>query len=195
MTAGELAALESGLIRLGLFFRMTTDPIIRLWLGVGKIEPGVNTLDSTGAVYTGFGELRSLAEFSQLVNGQAERVDFTMSGVSGELLGLAGQSQDKINGKEVAIGFGLMNETWALIGPIRWSRVFYADFLAINQAQSETDTVRTLTLSCGSLMTARRRPGLSYYSDPDQQGRSAGDRFCERVPKYAQDVQKPWPRF
>jgi hypothetical protein len=49
LNAAELAVLESGQQRIGVFFRLETDPIVRIWLGVGNIEPGVNAYDLTGA--------------------------------------------------------------------------------------------------------------------------------------------------
>lgn len=195
LSVAELAALDAGNVRIGLFFRLATTPVIRLWLGIGKIEPGVNALDLTGATYTGMGELRNVPEFNQLINGQAERVEFTISGVSGDVLALASAEANDVKGKEVALGFGLMDSEWSLIGAVRWSRLFIADFLAIKQEPTDDAIVRTLTLSCASVMTGRRRPGLSYFSDADQQRRYPGDKFFERVPRYAQEIRKPWPRF
>ncbi|MDB5610376.1 MAG: hypothetical protein JWP25_7276, partial [Bradyrhizobium sp.] len=75
---------------------------------------------------------------------------------------------------------------------------YTADYLGITQAPNADPTqpiVRTLTLSCGTLMTGRRRPGLSYFSNKDQQARFPGDRFCERTGAYATGFTKAWPTF
>jgi hypothetical protein len=196
----EYTALDGGSFRIGFFFRLATDPVVRLWLGVGKIAPGVNAIDLTGAVYTGFGEIVNVPAFRQLINGQAERVEFTLSGVSEQIIQIASQEDaPNVRGKDCALGFALMGNTWQLLGPIRWIRRYTADFLAVRQTLTDNPDqpiVRTVTLSVGSLMTGRRRPGLSYFTDQDQRRRSAGspvDRFCERTVLYTQERRKSWP--
>jgi hypothetical protein len=194
----ELAALESGVQRLGVFFRLDTNPVVRVWLGIGNIEPGVNAYDPTGAVYAGFGAIQNVPAFNQLINGKASRVDFTVSGVSGDVLAIAsGGDSQKVKGKRVAVGFALMGSDWSLLGAVKWCANYTADYLAIQQAVDDPmqPIVRTVTLSCGTLLTARRRPSLSYFSNQDQQTRSPGDRFCERTQVYANAFNKTWPTF
>ena len=41
----EIEVLKSGMQRIGIFFRLNVDPVVRLWLGVGKIDPGVSTFE------------------------------------------------------------------------------------------------------------------------------------------------------
>lgn len=194
----ELAALESGAQRTGVFFRLDTDTPVRIWLGIGKIKPGVNAYDLAGAVYEGFGEIQNVPAFKQLINGAAERVEFSVSGVSGNILQIAsGGDSEQVKGKRVAVGFALMGPTWKLLGAIKWCANYTADYLAIEQTPDDPmqPVIRTVKLSCGTLLTARRRPGLSYFSDPDQQARFSGDLFCQRTSVYANGFTKTWPRF
>lgn len=197
--AAELAALESGAIRLGIFFRLDTDPVVRIWLGVGKIRPGVNVYDATGAEYLGAGEITDVPPFKQLTNGAAERIEFKLSGVSGRILEIAsGGDAQQVKGKRAAYGFAIMGPDWSLLGPVHWCANYTADYLSISQElveDPENPIVRTITLSCGTLLTARRRPGLSYFSDQDQQTRFPGDKFCERTAVYANGFNKAWPTF
>jgi hypothetical protein len=199
-SVSELAALESGVIRIGVFFRMATlpDPV-RLWLGVGVIEPGVNVLDTSGARYLGFGEIRDVPNFKQLLNGTAERVDFTLSGVAGEVLSIASQNDAQaIKGKSVNVGYALMAPDWSLLGAVRFRASYLADYLGLDQQEagsSDDPIVRSIRLSCGTTFTARWRPQYSYFSDRDQQARSPGDRFCERTAIYANGFNKAWPTF
>jgi hypothetical protein len=199
LNTAELAALESDVVNIGIFFRLETTPIVRLWLGFGKIDPGVNVYDLTGAEYVGFGEIGAVPNFKQLINGAAERVDFTISGVSGPVLAIAsGGNSQQVKGKRVAVGFAMMDEDWSLLGPVKWSANYTADYLGISQAVTgdpKNPIVRTLTLSCGSLFTGRRRPNFSYFTDRDQQNRYPGDQFCERTPIYANNFNKSWPTF
>lgn len=195
----ELAALESGIQRIGVFFRLDVEPDpVRLWLGIGRIEPGVNVYDPTGASYLGFGELRNVPAFNQLVNGKAARIEFSISGVSGDVLGIAsGGDAEQVKGKPVAVGFAVMGEDWGLLGDLHWCAALTADRLSISQNADDAwgDVTRSVTLSCGTLMTSRRRPSLSYLTNQDQTARFTGDRFCERTPRYATGFNKTWPTF
>jgi hypothetical protein len=197
-TDDELAALAADTVSIGVFLRLDTVPVIRLWLGFGDIAPGINVLDPSGATYHGFGELRDVPAFKQLLNGAAERVEFTLSGVSGDLLALAsGDDADAVKGKAAVLGFALMNPRWALIGPVHWSAFYVADYLSISQqpADALSPLIRTITLSCGSRFTGRRRPAFSYFSDQDQQARFPGDKFCSLTKNYAHGFNKTWPVF
>jgi len=199
LNGAELAALASGAYRIGVFFRLETDPMVRLWLGAGNIAPGINAYDLTGALYNGFGAIQNVPAFKQLINGKAERVDFTVSGVSGEILGIAsGGDSEQVKGKRAAVGFALMDTGWSLLGAVKWCANYTADYLAIQQPVTDdpmAPTVRTVTLSCGTLMTGRRRPSFAYFTNQDQAGRYHGDRFCERTAIYATGFSKAWPTF
>jgi hypothetical protein len=194
----ELAALESGSQRIGIFFRLDTDPIVRLWLGFGNIAPGVNVYDLTGAEYKGFGAINNVPSFKQLLNVAAERVEFILSGVSGEVMQIAsGDDAEQVKGKRTAVGFALMDQTWAMLGMVHWCAYYVADFLSVQQnaADPMEPIVRTISLSCGTRFTGRRRPSLSYFSDQDQQSRSLLDLFCSLVGRYAHGFNKAWPQF
>lgn len=194
----EIAALESDRVQLGVFFHLATDAVLRCWMGIGEIRPGVNALDSENQVYLGIGRLTQVPEFQAVINGQADRVDVALSGVSSETLALLMERADGVRHRACAFGYGLMDRNWSLIGPVHWTRRGIADVVRISQ-QPQVDPanpiLRSITLSVGSFMTGRRRRFLSYYTDPDQQRRSPGDRFTERAASLQQEVSKVWPRF
>jgi len=198
-SAAELAALEAGTQRMGFFWRLEVLPVVRLWLGFGDIKPGVNVYDPDGVVYKGIGQITELPPFKQLTNGAAERVTFTLSGVTGRVLQVAsGGDAEQVKGKRCAVGFAVMAQDWSLLGPVHWCANYTADYLSINQDLVEdvdASIVRSVSLSCGTLLTGRKRPGFAYFSDQDQQARFPGDRFCERTPVYANGFNKPWPKF
>jgi hypothetical protein len=195
----ELAALESGMQRIGIFFRLDTSPVVvRLWLGFGDIQPGVNVYDLTGAEYRGLGEITNVPAFKQLLNGAAERVEFTLSGVSGKVLQIASDDDaEEVKGRRTAVGFALMDRTWAMIGVVHWCAYYVADFLSVQQSAADpmAPIVRTIALSCSTRFTGRRRPSLSYFSDQDQQRRYPGDLFCNLAGRYAHGFNKAWPQF
>lgn len=200
LTAAELTALDAGTQRIGIFFYLATTPAVRIWMGVGKMEPGVNAIDLTGQVYNGFGELIDVPVIRTLVNGAAERMEFALSAVSQQVLDLAANDAEEVKNKEGALGFALMDSDWQLIGPVHWVRHFVADFLSLRQAvKEELDgaVIRTVMLSVGTQTTNRRQPALSFFTNQDQQRRAGSppDRFCERVGLYRQEVTKVWPDF
>jgi hypothetical protein len=198
LSDAELAELDRTAVRVGFFFRLDTDPVVRLWLGIGKIAVS-SVFEPDGAVYRGFGEIADFPQLRALINGTAERVEFTVSGVTGEVLRIAsGGDAQQVKGRMVSAGFAVMDQNWQLVGSVKWIRTYTADYLSIAQTvptDPAQSTSRSVTLSCGSLLTARRRPSLSYFTDQDQQSRFPGDRFCERVPTYANGFNKTWPRF
>jgi hypothetical protein len=201
LNAAEIAALDQDSQNIGIFLRLDSAPPVRIWLGFAAIEPGVNVLDATLAQYLGFGELRDIPAVKQLLNGAAERVDITLSGVDGSVLQLAALNDvQAIKGKGLHIGIAIMSADFQLLGAVHWCSNYIADYLALEQPPATGmdaggEIVRTLRLSCGSTFTGRRRPELSFFSNRDQQARSGGDRFCERTPIYANQFNKAWPTF
>lgn len=195
----ELDALNSDTQRLGVFFRLATDPLVSLWAGVGDCRPGINALDATGITYKGFGQLRDVPTVQQLINGLAERVTFTLSGVSADIVAMASAESEIVKGKPVALGISLFGPDWQQLGPVYWLFRGIADYVVLNQASDAGGGVpqitRNVQLSVGSLFTGRRRRGASYLTDYDQKSRSPTDKFCERVNLYTNQVSLVWPIF
>lgn len=194
LTAEEIDALDSDTQRVGIFFRMETDPIVRVWLGVGDIRPGINAYDATDQLYSGIGELINVPALTQLINGIADRITFHMSGVSETTMALAA-SGSNVKGAAVAMGVALFGAQWQQLGPPKWLFRGRADYVAVQQQSDQSGGItRVIELSVGSLFTGRRRRGLSYLTDNEQQARHPGDRFCERTVLYS-EVTKVWPTF
>lgn len=208
VTAAEF--LEAGLPRLGVFFHVNlpTLPNIRLWLGVGDIQPGINVLDpNPGTTYRGLGELLDVPAFSHLFDGTADRVDFGIAGmpqsVLSEIAANLMAAQLEIQGQAVYVGWAPMDYQWQLAEAIHWEWSGFADLIHVRHvgaADAFAPVGVTLSLSCGDWMTGRRRAGLSYYTDTDQKRRAAilnpaavPDQFCSRAGNYNHGVEKNWP--
>lgn len=194
LSQAEIDALESDTQRIGVFFRMDTDPVVRLWLGVGDIMPGINAYDETNETYSGLGQLIDVPALDELINGVANRVTFHVSGVSADTSALAAKEASVVKNKAVVVGMCLFGCDWQQLGIPIWLWRGTADFVTRQQQSDGKTTTRVIELSVGSLFTSRRRKGFSYLTDQDQQGRHPGDHFCERVALMSQ-FEKVWPTF
>jgi len=188
-------ALASGAPRIGIFFRLHVNPVVRLWLGVGDCRTGIDARDGTGAVYHGLGEMLNLPAFSQLVNGAADRIDFSLNGVTRDVIQMASIEADEVKHATLLVGLGVFDTQWQLIQPPSWMRRLVVDYLAVSFDRTGDEAIHTVTLAARSFLTGRRRPSNAYFTDRDQQQRYAGDRFCERTVLYSFDADKTWPRF
>jgi hypothetical protein len=181
--------------RIGIFLRLEVEPMLRLWLGVGDCRAGIDATDGAGEIYLGLGTVLDLPAFQQLVNGTADRLTIGLSGVDQRVGQMATVEADEVKNTVLRIGVGLFDADWQTIGAPRWLRRFVVDYLSVARGHVGERATWTVSLSARSFLTGRRRPGLGYWSDHDQQQRSPGDRFCERTSAYSADVQKAWPRF
>jgi hypothetical protein len=198
MTAAFDDALASGNPRIGIFFRlgitMADGEPFRMWLGIGDCEAGIDAEDGDGAIYKGMGEMLNVPAFQQLINGVAERVSFSLSGVPPRAVELASAEADDVRGVALNIGLAVFDQDWQIVESPIWLKRFVVDFLTLQREQQGTDpAIYTLALSARSIFTGRRRPGLSFFTDEEQQRRSPGDRFCEHARRYAQLEAKAWP--
>lgn len=195
----ELAALQSDIVRIGAFMRLTTTTSIeRLWAGVGQIAPPPDALDTGGGeIYTGTGLLVKIPPFQQLINGAADRVSFVLNATSSDIMALAASQSASIARQPCDFGIALFDQTWQLLGPIHFIRRGYADFVHLSTVGGKQTkngmAIRTAALSSGSLFTGRRRRGISYLSDYDQRQISSDDSSCERTVMYSTLGQKNWP--
>lgn len=188
-------ALASGAPRIGVFFRLGITPPARLWLGIGDCQAGIDATDGAGATYSGLGQILDVPRFNQLINGAADRVEFSLSGVSSQIVSLATDGADEVKQAPLLVGIGLFDPNWQLIAQPTWVRRFVVDYLGVSVEQDDNGFVRTVKLSARSFMTGRRRPNITYFSDHDQQALHPGDRFCERTAIYTNTTQKVWPRY
>jgi hypothetical protein len=197
MSSARDVALGGGNPRIGLFFRlgitMSDGESFRMWLGIGDCLAGIDTEDGDGAIYKGMGEITNVPAFTQMINGTAERVTFQLSAVPRRAVELASGEAGDVKGAALSVGLGVFDAEWQLIEQPIWLRRFIVDYMTLQRQQSTAEPVYTISLSARSVFTGRRRPGLTYFTDEEQQRRSPGDRFCEHARRYSEDA-KAWPR-
>ncbi|MBM3928174.1 MAG: hypothetical protein FJ335_06930 [Sphingomonadales bacterium] len=113
----------------------------------------------------------------QLINGIADRVDFTVSGVSSETLRLALEDRETIKNAALHVGYVSFDADWQIMGPPTWEWQGIADYLTTGRTEDQ----RTITLSVRSANQDRDVPALSWFTDADQRKRSPTDSFFDRV--------------
>jgi hypothetical protein len=179
--------------RAAIFLRVSTDPVIRLWSGVGKFDmPADNVETASDAIYDGFG-LTGLPAVQQLINGVADRIDFMMTGVPKESAFLAELESGDVRGSEANLGFVRMDAAWQPVGSILWMWHGIADVVRVTrQTNQNGGATRTIGLSVGTANTARKRANFDTYTPLSQRRKSPTDAACDLVPRYTQGSVKLW---
>lgn len=195
--AAAEAQLAGASVRPGIFFRLATDPAVRLWSGFGDFRLPPDAVEPGGAIYKGGAALGGLPALNALINGVADRVVFQLSGVDNRVLALADAEAQSVRNKLVRLAVVFFGADWRALSNVAWLWTGLADTLSVDEPSPGEggDRVRSVSLSVGSLYTGRRRPALAFWTDPDQRRRSADDRFCERVATHTITMVKTWPRF
>lgn len=179
-----------------VFLRIAATPApVRMWSGVGDYALPSDNVEPGGTIYKGLGQLLSLPRLQQLINGVAETVDFTLSGVDAQVVAMADAESSSVQNAAVNLGVAFLGEDLQPVSPTAWLWFGEVQTVKINRQASGDKIVRSIALTVGSAFVRRRRPALSYFTDADQQARSPGDTFCQRTPQYSMSVTKVWPVF
>lgn len=185
---------QRSIIRAAILFRLDTDPPVQLWSGVGDLEVPADAVQPVKGLYLGAGELQGMPDLQQLINGAADRVEFTLSGFDAAALALF-DAESSVRGRRINIGAMPLDDSWQQAAPVLWVWEGEADVPMLSETADGDKRTRSITLSAGSAMTGRRRPKSAFFSDADQRRRSPDDAFCQRVGLYISSYPKTWPRF
>jgi hypothetical protein len=198
----EVAAIAATQRRVGIFFNLQvpeSGPPLNLWFGVGDVVAGVydsfSDLD-VPTVFYGRGQFADVPALQQLINGAADRVVISLSGVSDDVLRLVGSHKHQVPGARLRIGIALFDSYWQILGTVKWIFTGITDYASQAIVSTEEGTFQNMvSISVGTRWTARRRPQASYMTDADQQHRSPGDEFLKRTIIYTNEHKKTWPRY
>lgn len=184
-------------LRLGVFWRLGTDPALHIWMGLNDLPIGIPSVDPAGTIYLGVGRLLDLPELEVLLNGQADQVEFSLSGLADEHLAIIEESAPPVGGAVCQVGVAPLDSRWQPktdIIPL-WRGI--ADYV-VNQMQpgsGENPAVKTISVVVGAGHTARARAKKSSWTSAFQRLLSPTDAFCDRVARYTQQYIVNWPRF
>lgn len=188
------AQIEGRLIRQSYLLYIGATTPVRAWNGVGRLPLAAWGQDETGADYLGLGTIVDIPALQQLINGVAQRLDISLSGVDATVANLADEGADEIRAASVTIGLLFMDEDWQpLASPLAiWNGE--ADVIKSDSVSNPGGgKFRTVTLSTGSATTGRRRPRFNYFTRAQQRSRSEDDAFCDIVANYSTESEIKWP--
>ena len=170
-----------------------------MWWGVADIPAVVPSLDIAGTIYFGAGIIADTPDAIEiLINGTAERADWTMSGLDPSMTAAIAAGAPSVVGKRATFGICPMDERWQMLSDIIPIWEGTADFWAEQQPTQNDPTkpkTRIITLATMTGDASRALPYLATWTDAIQRLISVTDRFCERVPRYYERQIIRWPRF
>lgn len=188
-----------GQYNLGVFFRLAGAMPLHLWFGVSDIPAAIPDLDVDGTIYNGGGWLADAPDSLEvLINGTAERADWTLSGVPAALTANLADAAPTVVGSRCDLAIAPLDARWQLTAAPQSVWVGTADFWAEEQAPQTDITkpkLRRLTLSTMTGDASRALPYYATWTDRDQRNISATDSFCGRVTRYYPGQIIRWPRF
>lgn len=176
--------------RRSILFRLAADPIARFWSGHGYFDTQPDFIDPEGARYVGLGALLDVPALRTLINGTADRLDFTLSGVTPQALRLAMEDAESVKDALVLIGEQSFDWAWQNPTPPEWVWRGFADILVIEGSGGDQGRQRTIKLSVRSADTFRSDPQPAYYTDQDQRRKSPTDAICSHVSKISQGARR-----
>lgn len=182
-----------GLYREVYIFRIDTDPVVLFWSGHGDLlVPADAVIGEDDAIALGGGELINVPDFTQLINGVAERVEFSLSGVSEQTIAFAQEEAEDIPGARVDIGRMDLGEDYQQTGVVEWEWTGEARKLSVSSEATPEGRARSITLTVAAGDTTRSRSPLAFFTDADQRRRSADDDVFTHVALINSGTTRRW---
>lgn len=183
-------------VRPALFLRIAADPVIRAWSGIGGCVLPPDPIETEGGRYLGVGWLRNIPVMEALINGAAESVTFTLSGVDPRTLELVDGAED-LRGVRANLGLMFMGPRYQR-GAVRWWRRYRVDMVgtrevALPPTEGGPAVEFSVSLTLGSARTSRRLSQPSTWTHAEQSRLHPGDLGCANVSRLTADATRPWP--
>jgi hypothetical protein len=159
-----------------LLLRIATDPVARVCSGAAPIIIPADSVESAPAKYLGGGRLVEIPELEQVINGTAQRLDITVSGVTPEIVRLFQEESEQLKGATVDIGEALQDDDWQ-ITEVSWLGRLRCDV----GRQTGSRVSRSITISLSSDDTDRSKAPGGYWTAAGQRKRSPTDRFYDHA--------------
>lgn len=184
-------------VRAAVFLRIATDPVARAWSGVGGFTLPPDTVETEGGRYLGCGWMKNLPALDVLLNGAAESVTFTLSGVDERTIRLVDQAEGA-RGVPAQLGVMFYGPGWTR-QPVRWFRRWRVDMVGSREVAVASDALAStavemsVSLTLGSTRTGRRVGQPSLWTHAEQQRLHPGDNGMALVGRLSADATRPHP--
>lgn len=181
------------LYRESFIFRIATSPVAMFWTGPGNLlVPADTVIGVNDAIALGGRDLIDVPDLDGLINGTAERVEFTLSGVSDETIRFAQEEAADVEGARVDIGRMDFGPDWQQIGPIEWEWNGHAVSLGVGSQDTDQGRSRAITLTVAAGDVLRSRSPMNFFTDSDQRRRSADDAIFSNVAAINAGTSRRW---
>ncbi len=200
---GYISAATSTLLkrydaRRALFFRIATPTPFLAWAGFGSIAARMQNVAVGSETYAGTGQLGNLPELQQFLNGQADRIEFTLSAHGTAAEQLQALDLQEVDGVAVHVARSVFDENWQIaVQPIPVAALV-ADYISVGyqQATHDQSAIASMTLSThyGDVI-AHTKPALTYWTPTHQKRRDPDDISCDNVFTYQRNYHIAWPQF
>jgi hypothetical protein len=168
-------------VRESVLIRIDSATPARFWGGVGDLLVLADEVEPEDSIYLGGANIVSAPDFQQLMNGTADRLEFTLSGVSAEVMALAQDEAEEVKGAALDLGTIRFDDDWQQVGVVTWEARFRCDTLSVGSQSVNDGRTRAITLSVGTDDTERSRAPIALFTDADQRRRSPADAFFDHV--------------
>lgn len=179
-----------------LFLRVDTDPPLHLRLGGHDIPMGIDSVDPEGAIYLGC-RLQGIPTLEILINGTADSVEFSLSGIDPDTAMSMVESLPPVRGAAVQVGITTLDQYYQPMSSIVWLWHGTASHLrrASPPVKSNQDRTVQLALVVASGEDGRSRGTQVLWSDAHQKSEYPTDDFFKNMQRMARGLQAVWPNF
>lgn len=172
-------------------FRIETDDPANFWSGNGNLLLPSDAVLPAATLFPGAGELANIPDLEGLINGKAQRLDVTLSGVSPDTIALALDEAAQVPGAPVWIGRVRFDANWQVTS-VSWEWSGEGRSLTVSSQSGDQGRSRTLTLTVVSGDTQRRRAPNAYFTDADQRRDYPTDAIFSHVAGISAGTTRRW---
>lgn len=186
-----------------LHIRWRDDSVSRLTTAFGGLRLPADAIEAVeGAFYACAPFIQDLPAFRSLMNGVADLVGLTISGVGGALAALTAERSDLADGAIVNVGKVYWDADWRMIGRARWGFAGLGGEVKDERKGGRISTSgdvqpfqRSIEFAISSQLAARSRAYSGYWSAPQHKVDHPDDEMFSQINKINLGYNENWPRF
>ncbi len=180
--------------QVGIFLLVNTDPALHLYFGANDIPANFDGIDPDGTVYLGGGRLNGIPTLEVLVNGTADSVQFTMSGVDPATGTKVLDSIPEVRGADIMLGLTTLDDYYQpMTNPVPiWSGIASHVSEASGVVMAGEKPILDLALSAVAGEATRSRAARVLWSSAHQKALSPTDKFCDETSRLSRGVNPTW---